>query len=177
MIAGQIDDRRFDADLAGSTVKNQIDFIAQIVTYVFCGGRADAAEFVGGWSGDPATELTQQLKGDRVIGHAQADRVLAAGQVIAHTKGALQHQGQRSRPEARRELPRVIGNLARPALQLPRVADMNDDRVAGRTALYLVDARDCGGVGGVGAEPVYRFSGKRDKTTAPEHRRGFANNG
>src|SRR5712692_2686355 len=141
-IARQVDDRRFDADLARAAVQDQIDLFAEIVTHVLSCSRADAAEFVGGWSRNPTAELAQQLESDRVAGDAQADRVLAAGELIAHTQGALQNQGQRPRPEARCEFPCAIGNLARPAGQLPGVADVNDDGVAGGTTLYSVDARD-----------------------------------
>src|SRR5882672_487652 len=173
--ARQIDDRRFDADLAGPTVKDQINFFTQVIAHVFRGGRADAAESVGGWRRDTLAELTQQLQSDRMPGYAQTDRVLAAGELITHARRAPQYKRQRPGPEARCEFRRGIGNLARPTIQLPDIADMNDDGMARGTALDRVNSRDSRGVGCVGAQPVDRFGGKTDQTAAAQYRDGIPN--
>src|SRR6267378_1387156 len=171
----QIDDRRFDADLAGPTVKDQINFFTQIIAHMFRGGRADAAESVGGWRRDTLAELTQQLQSDRMPGYAQTDRVLAAGELITHTRHAPQYKRQRPGPEARCEFRRGIGNLARPTIQFPDIADMNDEGMARGTALDLVDSRDRCGVGCVGAQSVDRFGRKSNQATAPQYRDGIPN--
>jgi len=86
--AREIYDGGFDADPAGPTVKDQIDFVTQVVAHVFCAGRADAAELVSGWGRDTSAELAQHFEGDWVIGYAEADRVLAAGESITHARRA-----------------------------------------------------------------------------------------
>src|SRR5260221_14521727 len=93
-------------------------------------------------------------------GYAQTDRVLAAGELITHARRAPQYKRQRPGPEARCEFRRGAGNLARPTIQLPDIADMNDDGMARGTALDRVNSRDSRGVGCFGAHPADPFVGQ-----------------
>ncbi len=106
---------------------------------------------------------------------AQANRVLTAGELITDTWRTPQHQGQRPRPEARRELRRRLGDVARPASQLPDIAHVDDDGMACGTALDLVDSRHRRAVGRIGAQAVDRFGGKSNQAAASQYCRGIPN--
>jgi hypothetical protein len=131
------------------------------------GRRADPAKPVGRRGSDAAVELPEELKSDRMSRDAQANRILAAGELTTDTWRTPQHQGQRPRPEAPCEFRRGLGNLASPAGELPDIGNMNDDGMARGTTLDLVDSRNRRRVGCVGAQSVYRFGGKGDQPATP----------
>src|SRR5882762_6616676 len=132
------------------------------------GRRADPAKPVGRRGSDAAVELPEELKSDRMSRDAQANRILAAGELTSDTWRTPQHQGQRPRPEVRCEFRRSLGDIARPASQLPDVADMDDDGMPRGTALDLVDSRYRCGIGRVGAQSVDRFGGKGNQAAASQ---------
>jgi len=119
--------------------------------------RADPAKPVGRRSGYASAEFPKELKSDRMSRDAQANRVLAARELITHTRCTPQHEGQRPRPKGRSELDCDLGGLASPASQLPDGADMNDDGMPRGTALDRVNSRYRCGVGRVGAQSVDRL--------------------
>src|SRR5467141_5340063 len=127
--------------------------------------RADPAKPVGRRSSYASAKFPEELEGDRMPGDAYADRILPARELTTDTWRTPQHQGQRPRPEARREFRRGLGNLASPASELPDIAHMNNDGMARGTALDLVDSRDRRGVGCVGAQSVDRLGGKGNQAT------------
>lgn len=131
------------------------------------GGRADAAEAIGGGRGESTTiragEGGEQFQRQRMIGHAQADRVLPAGDGIRHLRLALENQCERPRPEGGGELLRLGRHLARPARHVRGGGQMDDKRVVGRAALGGEDLGHGGRIGGVGAEAVDGLGGESDQ--------------
>src|SRR5256885_16733000 len=97
-------------------------------------------------------------------GDAQADRILPDAELTIDVWRTPQHQGQRPLPKVRSEFGRSLGNIARPASQLPDVADMDDDRMPRGTALDLVDSRYRVGIGRVGAQSVDGLRGKGNRS-------------
>jgi len=137
--------------------------------------RADPAKSVGRRSSYASGKFPEELKSDRMSRNAQANRILTTAELTTDTWRTPQHQGQRPRPKARCQFHRGIGNLASPASELPDIANMNDDGMVRRTALDLVDSRDCRRAGCVGAQSVYRFGGKGDQPTTPQYRHSIPN--
>ena len=113
--------------------------------------------------GDAAAERVEQLLGDRMIRHADRDRVLAAGDHVVDRRRALRDQRQRAGPERIGELLRFRRHLAHPALQVARMIDVHDHRMRRRPALGAEDLAHGVRVVGVRAEAVDRFRRKRDQ--------------
>jgi len=117
---------------------------------------------------DVAAEGLEQRQRDRVAGHAQAHRVLAAGD-LQRCISALQDQGERPRPEAFRQAPGRVRYLPRPVVQVVQAGEMDDDRVVRRPALGREDAPHRLGIAGVGAEPIDGLGGEGDQTADPQY--------
>ena len=137
--------------------------------------RADPAEPVGRRGSYASAKFPEKLKSDRMPGDAQADRILAAAELTIDVWRTPQHQGQRPGPKVRCEFGRSLGNIARPASQLPDVADMDDDRMPRGTALDLVDSRYRVGIGRVGAQSVDGLRGKGNQAAASQYRHCIPN--
>ncbi len=118
---------------------------------------------IGARRGDAAAESIQQLLCDRMIGHADCDSVLAAGDDVVDGGRALRDQRQRTGPERVGELLRFRRHLAHPALQVARMIDVHDHRMRRRPVLGAEDLAHGVGVVGVRAEAVDGFRRKRDQ--------------
>ena len=57
------------------------------------------------------------------------------------------------------------------------IADMGDQRIEGRPALGLVEPRDGGRVGGIGAEPIDGLGRERDQAALGQAARGRGHGG
>ena len=77
--AGEIHNRRFEPYVAGAAVHDEIDVASQIVADMPGGGRAHLAEPIGRRGRDPAAEIAQHRKGQRMRGNPQANGLLPAG--------------------------------------------------------------------------------------------------
>ena len=163
LLAVEAHDGGLEADLAFAAVEHHAHGVAEFLAHVLGARRAHAAEAIGRGRGDAAAESRQQLLRHGMRGHADGDGVLAAGDHVVHVLRARQDHRQRARPEARGELLRVFGHLARPAMQVLRVVEVDDDRVIGRPFLELENAAHRRRVLRIGAEPVDRFGRKRDE--------------
>ena len=73
------------------------------------------------------------------------------------------------------EFRRSLRDIARPASQLPDVADMDDDGMARGTALDLVDPRYRCGIGRVGAQSVDRLGRKGNQAATSQYRHCIPN--
>lgn len=131
VLAGDVDDRRLDADLAGSAVQHEVDGVTELRADVIHGGGADRAEAVGGRSRDATSESRQQREGDGMVGHAYCHRLQPAGRLQGDPPAAPQDQCQRSGPEAPRQQARGRGHLFDPLVQLLGGGDVDDQRVGG----------------------------------------------
>ena len=149
----------------GAAVDDEVDAAAQI-------GRAHARRVVGDtWPerlADGATTGLPNAARDRArTGWSGTRTAIVSSPAVASSAtgqaGALrQHQRQRPRPERRGE-PLGVGIEARRARARPQVGHMGDQRIEGRPALGLVEARDRLAVGRVGAEPVDRLGREGDE--------------
>ena len=171
--ARQVDDGRFDADLAGSAVEHrpQRAVGAELVAHVLRGGRADVAELVGRRRRDAAAaalEGLQQRDRHRMRRAAQADRVLPAGNGGGNAGGALEDHGQRAGPERGGQLARLRGNLGGPVIEVGAGRQVDDHRMVLRPALGGIDGGDGGRVLCVGAEAVHGLGRKGDDLPGPQ---------
>ena len=78
LVAGDVDDRRLDADRARTAVEHEVDVGAEVVAHVLRGRRAHAAEPVRRRRRDAAAERVEQRERDRMVGDTDADRVAPA---------------------------------------------------------------------------------------------------
>ena len=73
LVAGKGDDRRFDADVAGAAVEDQVDVVAEIVGDVLRGRRRDVTEAIGRRRRNAVAKRGEQRACDRMRRHAQSD--------------------------------------------------------------------------------------------------------
>jgi hypothetical protein len=73
------------------------------------------------------------------------------------------------RAEVPRQLPRFRRHLAGEKIELRRVSDMGDDRVAGRALLGREDAAQCRRVHRAGTESVHGFRGEGHEPAGAQH--------
>ena len=101
-VAREVEDRRFDSDVAGAAIENHAHLPAQFLAHMLGGGRADAPEAICRRRGDARTERPQQGERHWMTRNTQANGILSAGHDIRHFVAALEDQGQRPRPECAR---------------------------------------------------------------------------
>lgn len=103
--------------------------------------------------------------------HSNGDRVEPSSDGVECSRAAWQDEGERSRPERVGQALCERWNVSRPTL-VERVwgMHMNDQGVIRGTAFDREDARDRGGVLGVGCEPVDGLGGNRDEPACAEDR-------
>ena len=75
----QREDRGFNAHLAGSAVENVVDVVAEAAEDVLGGGGRKFGESIGTGRSKRNTGGADQSEGNRVRGHAQADRGQTGG--------------------------------------------------------------------------------------------------
>ena len=136
--------------------------------------RADAAETIGRWCSDaahalpPAARLrigTQQRQCQRVSRRTQPYRFLTAGDGKRRCRCALEDERQRPRPEGFRQIPGRLRNIDRPALDMCRAREMDDDRMVGRTPFGGKDFGDGFRIGGIRPQPINGFGREGDQFT------------
>ncbi len=107
------------------------------------------------------------------LGHAHGDGVEARGGELGDraVRELRQHQGQRPRPECRREPFGGAVEAGEPT-RCRGIGHMRDQRIERGAALGLIEARDRLAVGGVGAEPVDGLGRKGDEAACGQRARG-----
>ena len=134
-------------------------------------GRRNMARQVGRRRHHRAAERAQDVARDPVGGNPDRDRLQPGGGEIGHRAVCClrQHQRQRSRPECFGKRGRLRVETGNPpgGLDIP---DMGDQRIERGPALGLVEMRDRGGIGGVGAEAIDGLGRERDQPAAGRER-------
>ena len=153
-------------------VDDQLDAPAQVGEHVLRRGRRDVAGAVRRRRHHRPAEGGEDRARDRMRGHPHRDGVEPRGGKLGdRAVGAPgQHQGQRPRPERRRQ---PLGGLVE-ARQRPRragIGHMGDQRIERGAALGVVEPRHRFAVGGVGAQPVDGLGRKGDQTAGAQHAR------
>ena len=123
----------------------------------------------------PGERMKDRLR-HRVGGNPQRDGLEPGGGQLRDqaARRLWQDQGQRPRPERVRQ-PHRIGIEAPDRLRRIEVFDMGDQRIERGAALGLVDPRDRGRIGGVGAEAIDGLGRERDQPASREAARGGVN--
>ncbi len=153
--------RRFQPHGAGPAVQGRGDGVAGLLAGVGEGGGAGPAGAIGrGRHHRPAEGAQQPLghgMGRRAHGHGVEPRAgqVADRQSIAHRR----HQGQRARPEGRRQ---GLGARVQPGdgARGLQVRHMGDQRIEAGPALGLIEGGHGGGVASVGGQAVDRLGGQ-----------------
>ena len=156
-LAAQVQHRRFQPDARRPAIQQQVDASLQVRQDVGRARRAGPRETVGAGGHQRATGRPNQGPRDRVRRQAQGHRVALRRDKVRQRRMPFEHEGQRARPEALRQLQRRVRYIDGQSLQLRQVGDVHDERVAGRALLGPVEAPDGVGVHGVGAEAVNRL--------------------
>ena len=123
--------------------------------------------FADGAATGRADALQQRVR-ERMRRHAQRNAVEAgAGEIANRSARRCRHdEGQRTRPEARRERERALVEDALPPRRV-EARHMGDQRIEARPLLRGVDSRHGLGARRVGAEPVDRLGREGDEAAAP----------
>ena len=186
--AGAVDDHRalagvedggLDAMFGGAGVEDGVDAAVEVVEHVLRGGGADVAEEVGAGRGDGEAGFADEREGDGMRGHADADERASGGDGVGHGGGTWQQQRERTGPEGGDELAGGVGNLCDEIAKHGVIGgfsgDVNDDWIPSGALLCGEDARDGGGIEGIGTEAVDRFSGQGDEAAAAQDGSGVGN--
>ena len=176
LVEGAVDDGGLHPDVARAPVQHEVDVVAQVGADVVGRRRAHPTEAVGGRRrhtdgsvGPPCGEGPQQGPGDRVVGHAEADRGTPPGDGIGHGGCPFEQQRQRSGPERVGQEAGGGRDVDGPLIDRRRIGDVDDQRVIGRSALHREHPPDGLGIGGIGAEPVDRLGRERHESAACQH--------
>jgi hypothetical protein len=131
-------------------------------------GRAQAPVAIGGRRRDPAAEGVQQLLRHGVRGHANADAVLAAGDDVVDVVSLRQNQGQWSGPEFVGQLLRDRRYFGNPAMQVPRIVQMNDDGMIGRAALDFENLAHGNWIGRIRSKSIDGLGGEHHQVACTQ---------
>ena len=170
----EVEYRQFEPDCARAAIEDHLHPIAQRFGHVLGAGRADGAAAIGRGRGErPADGAHQRLR-HRMRRRAHRHRVeprrrqQGDGRILC----ARQHQGERSRPEARGEL---VGRPvpAHQAFRFVGSGHVADQRIELRPSLGFEDGGDGAFVGGVAAQAVDGLGREGDQPALENEARGL----
>jgi len=171
--SSQGDDRAFDADSAGSAIKNHVDTRAQTLAYMFRGGRRDFCKPVGAGRGDWDLRGFEQSLGQRVRGNSQTDARKPGGDQIGHAWLFGNDDSQRSWPEPAGEEFRSLGPYEREFTGHPDAGYVHDQGAGERAALGFENPANGRFIESVCTKAINGFGRKSDETPGPKKRSGF----
>ena len=130
LVAGDVDDRRLDADAARAAVEHDVDVVAEVGAHVRGGRRAHAPEAVRRRRRDAAAERVEQRERERMVGHADTDGVAAARRLVARRAPALRGTTSVSGPgqNASASARATSGTSRAESSSCPRARDVHDHR-------------------------------------------------
>ena len=169
LLARDIDDGRFDADLAGTAVKDEVDGGPQVLANVVSRRGTDRAEAIGGRCRDSASERREKRKRDWMVRHPQPDGLEAPGHSERNAVASPQDEGQGTRPEALGQEACRLWYVRYPILELIGAADMDDERMRGGSPLDREDTLDGADVFGIRTESVDGFGGEGNEASCAQH--------
>ena len=167
--AREVDDRRFEADLAGPAVEDhEVVRIGELARDMRGARRRDAAAPVRARRRDGLAERRDQRLRDGMRGRAYGDRRPSADRERADLGTAGQDDRERPRPERLGEPLRADVPAEDAALRHRDIGDMRDERVVAWPRLQPVDLADRGLARRIASEPVHRLRRKRNGQPAPQ---------
>ena len=177
VVAVTFDDRRFDADVAGTAVDDHVDAAVHVVHDFFGRRRAGPGRQVGAGTGYGDAGTAQEGPADIVVRAAQGYRIEAARRRIRHDGLARQDDGQRSRPEAVHELLCRRRDDSRCLAGSFFVGHGQDERVIAGPAFGDVNTAAGVGVEAIGTDAVNRFRRKDDQAAVADDLARFFEDG
>ncbi len=167
------DDGRFEPHRRRPAVDDQLDVPAEVGEHVLRRRRRDMAGAVRRRRHHRVAEGREDLAREAMAGDAHGDAVEAGGGELGDRAifAPRQHQGQRPRPERRRQ---PLGGLIE-VPERPRrggVGEVRDQRVERGAALGLIEARHRRAVPSVGAQPIDGLGREREQAAGGERARG-----
>ena len=167
-VAGDVENGGFQADLARSAVENERDASGEFRHHVSGGRWACESGAIGGWRSDGAAECAEERGGDGMLWAAEGNSVATCGNERRNRGTARQDHRKRSGPEGISELLCESRPVSCALPCIVRIADVNDDRIAGRTALGSINFSDGVLAPRICTEPINSFCGKSDEFTGAE---------
>src|SRR6266851_4788565 len=167
------DDGRLQAYRRIPAVQDDADRIAQLIAHMLRLGRTQSPVAIRGWCRDAATEGVQQLLCNGMRGDADSDAVLPACDDVVDVFRLGQYQGQGARPEFRGQLFRDRWQRGHPAAQIPRIVQMHDHRMIGRTPLDLENLAHGGRIGGIRPESIHGLGREHHQIAGAQGFDGF----
>ena len=172
--AGDVDDRRLDADATGSAVEDDGHVGAEIGTYMRGGGRA-RRDRIGSLMVPRLPRRTTRGAAVQPDGPVLARPTVsrpAVSSAATCVEVASDDDRERSRPVRLRELAGRGGHVAGQVVELAGVAEVHDDGMIGGPAFDGVQATHGVGIRRVGAESVDRLGRERDEVAGAQSRDG-----
>ena len=148
----------------GAAIDDQVDASRKVALHMRGRGRRNVARQIGRRRHHRPAERAQDVARHRMRGNPDRDRLEPGGGEIGHRAVVClrQHQRQRPRPERFGKRGRLRVEARNPPGGLD-IADMGDQRIERGPALGLIEPRDRGGIGGVGAEAIDGLGRERDQ--------------
>ena len=161
--------RGFPAKAASAAVDNSIYLPVEILKHLTGIFGAFFTRRIRRGRGKRKAAVTQQLKGKRMIRAAQADCRAACQNDGRYLGLGLQHDGQRSGPEAGGKCARLLGNIETQGVHGFAAVDHERQRLYGRAALDLIYHAHCLLVQSAAGKAVHRLRRDGDKTAVSDY--------
>ena len=177
-VARDVDDGRFETDVAGAAIEDDRDAISERTDDVLGQRRRHLGGSIRARGGDRTPDRGEQRASDRVRRNAQRDGVATRGHDVRNARRARHHQRQRTGPERGGERLGSRRKRRRERTRRRDVEHVHDQRVVLGAALGDEDLRRRRRVERQRAQAIDRLGGKRDQLTgeqriggAPDHDR------
>ena len=143
---GDRDNRRFEADLAGTAVEKKRRFVAKGVADVLGRGGGEVGEAIGAGSGDWQLSCAKKREGDGVTGDAEAHGGQAGGDLVGDDGFLGQDESEWPRPVFACQAVGFVGPIGGEFARLFDGSQVNDERARGGALLQRVDFADRPGI-------------------------------
>ena len=169
---GERQDSGFDADLAGTSVEDEIDVVAEAAADVLGSGGGKFGEAVGTGSGEGHVGGTDESERDGMGWHAEGDGRKSGGDGVGNRRLLPNDERQRAGPEFSGQTIGSFWPICDQRLCHFDRSYVNDERAEGRATFDGIDSSDGVGVERVGSKSVDGFGRERDETTGAEEGSG-----
>src|SRR3989338_4422432 len=167
-IAAQIHHRRSQQGLRLAAIEDERQAVADLFHHLGGIGAGGEAGEVGAGAGDGRAQGGNHRAGNLRVRQAQGDAAGAAGHLEGHARRGFDHDRQRSRPEALRQLEEGVRQLGDELAALLHGGDENGQGAALGPAFDFIDAGYGREIERVGGQPVESVGGNADHLAPPD---------
>ncbi len=170
-LPGDVDHGGLDPHGRRAAIQDKIHARPQSADDMLRGRRGHLIRKIRARRRNRQARLLEQLEGNRMRRHAEADRVASRRHELGDDGPFAHHQRERPGPERSREGFGALGPPLREGARRFDVGNVHDERVDARTTFRFIDAAHRRFVERMRAQPVDGLRGKCHEPTGTEHLR------